>query len=275
MEPSMETSPPPISASDAVRGAHAHPDDYPRAALVTGAALRLGRAIALDLAEDGWSVVLHYRSSTSAAQRLEEEIGRRGGTAVALRADLAREDEAGGLVARAVEAVGPLGLLVNNASVFEPDLAGDVTRESWDHHMETNLRAPFVLTQAFAASLPDDKGGLVANLLDERVLALPGDYITYSLSKAGLWSLTRSLAIALAPKIRVVGIGPGHSLPASGETEASFRDAIERLPLARSAPPSDICLALRFFIACKSVTGQMIALDSGRHLVGRPYEGAS
>ncbi len=268
----METSPAPVSTSDTVLGTHAHPDDYPRAALVTGAALRLGRAIALDLAEAGWAVVLHHRNSVAEARRLEAEIGQRGGTAVPLRADLAREDEARGLIDRAVDAVGPLGLLVNNASVFEPDLASDATRESWDLHMETNLRAPFVLTQAFAASLPAGKGGLVANLLDERVLAPPGDYITYSLSKAGLWSLTRSLAIALAPRIRVVGIGPGHSLPARGETEASFRAAVERLPLARSAPPSDICLALRFFIACKSVTGQMIALDSGRHLVGRPYE---
>lgn len=268
----MQTSFPPEPAEGAVLGTGAHPDDYPRAALVTGAALRLGRAVALDLADAGWSVVLHHRNSETAARALEAEIGARGGTAVALKADLAQEDQAAGLISRAVDAVGPLGLLVNNASVFEPDLPSDATRESWDLHMETNLRAPFVLTQAFAAALPSGAGGLVANLLDDRVLALPGDYISYSLSKAGLWTLTRSLAIALAPTIRVVGIGPGHSLPARGETEASFRTAIERLPLARSAPPADICLALRFFIACKSVTGQMIALDSGRHLVGRPYE---
>jgi NAD(P)-dependent dehydrogenase (short-subunit alcohol dehydrogenase family) len=257
----MQTSFPPEPAEGAVLGTGAHPDDYPRAALVTGAALRLGRAIALDLADAGWSVVLHHRNSETAARALEAEIGARGGTAVALKADLAQEDQAAGLISRAVDAVGPLGLLVNNASVFEPDLPSDATRESWDLHMETNLRAPFVLTQAFAAALPSGAGGLVANLLD-----------SYSLSKAGLWTLTRSLAIALAPTIRVVGIGPGHSLPARGETEASFRTAIERLPLARSAPPADICMALRFFIACKSVTGQMIALDSGRHLVGRPYE---
>jgi NAD(P)-dependent dehydrogenase (short-subunit alcohol dehydrogenase family) len=271
----MQTSVPPGASADAVLGTKAHPDDYPRAALVTGAALRLGRAIALDLAEAGWSVAIHHRNSAAAAHALETEIRERGGNAIVLNADLTREDQAGELVARAVEALGPLGLLVNNAAVFEPDQASDATRESWDLHMETNLRAPFVLTQAFAAALPTGMGGVVANLLDERVLALPGDYITYSLSKAGLWSLTRSLAIALAPRVRVVGIGPGHSLPARGDTEASFRAAVERLPLARSAPPEDICLALRFFIACKSVTGQMIALDSGHHLVGRPYERAA
>jgi hypothetical protein len=213
----MQTSFPPEPAEGAVLGTGAHPDDYPRAALVTGAALRLGRAIALDLADAGWSVVLHHRNSETAARALEAEIGERGGTAVALKADLAQEDQAAGLISRAVDAVGPLGLLVNNASVFEPDLPSDATRESWDLHMETNLRAPFVLTQAFAAALPSGAGGLVANLLDDRVLALPGDYISYSLSKAGL---PRSASSGSAP------------------ATACRRAARPRPPFA---PPSNVC----------------------------------
>jgi NAD(P)-dependent dehydrogenase (short-subunit alcohol dehydrogenase family) len=191
------------------------------------------------------------------------------GKAAAVGADLSREEQTASLIGRAAEAVGPIGLLVNNASVFEADDVVSATRQSWDLHMEPNLRAPFVLTKAFAAALPEGAGGLVVNLLDDRVLAPTDNHVTYTLSKCGLWSLTQSLAIALAPRIRVVGIGPGYALPEKSVSAAGFRRAVEALPLGRSGPPEEICRAVKFFIECKSVTGQMIALDSGLHLVRR------
>jgi len=249
-----------------------HPDDYPRVALVTGAARRIGREVALDLAEQGWAVAVHFQSSEREAQDVVERIRGSGGKAAAFQADLAREDETQRLVPQVVEAMGHIGLLVNNASRFELDTVEDASRESWDLHLEPNLRAPFVLTQAFAGALPDDSGGLVINLLDERVWDLPANYITYTLSKSGLWTLTRTLARALAPRIRVNGIGPGYTLPAAGRTPDYYTSRIAALPLARGSNPVEICTALRFFIATKSVTGQMIALDGGQHLGQGPQD---
>jgi NAD(P)-dependent dehydrogenase (short-subunit alcohol dehydrogenase family) len=246
-----------------------HPDGYPPVALVTGAAVRIGRALALDLADQGWSVAVHYKSSAQAAADLVAEIAARGGTATALAADLAEEQQSADLVGRVTAALGPPGLLVNNASTFEPDLLETASRESWDRHMEPNLRAPFLLCQNFAAALPAAAGGLIINILDERVLQPPGDYVSYSLSKAGLWALTQSLAVALAPRIRVNGIGPGYTLPERGTTQAAFDAATAGLPLGRGTGPEEICQAVRFLLACKSITGQMIVLDGGRHLAGR------
>ena len=246
-----------------------HPDDYPRVALITGGALRVGRSLALDLAAGGWAVAVHYKTSGEAAHALVETIEAGGGRASALAADLGREADSAGLVARAAAALGPPGLLVNNASVFEPDLLETATRESWHRHMEPNLHAPFMLSQSFAATLPGNAGGLIVNILDERVLNLPGNCLSYSLSKAGLWALTQSLAVALAPRIRVNGIGPGHTLPERGRSQAEFDSATARLPLGRGSSPSEICQALRFLLACKSITGQMVALDGGQHLADR------
>lgn len=243
-----------------------HPDDYPRAALVTGGALRIGRAVVEALAEDGWSVAIHYRRSGEAAEALAREIAEGGGRAVALGADLSDEAEAEALVGRAVEAVGPLGCLVNNASVFELDLAETATRASWDRHMEPNLRAPFVLAQAFAAALPDDRGGLVVNLLDQRVWNLTPYFVSYTVSKSALWTLTRTLALALAPRIRVNGIGPGPTLPSPRQSRAQFDRQCAMMPLGRGAQPGEIADTVRFFLACKSITGQMVALDGGQHL---------
>lgn len=249
-----------------VSAAQRHPDEYPRAALVTGAAVRIGRAIALDLAAQGWAVAVHYNRSEAQALGLVAEIEAGGGRAVALQADLADERQALTLVPRTVCALGDLGCLVNNASVFEKDRIEDASRQSWDRHMEPNLRAPLVLIQAFAAALPDDAGGLVINLLDERVWDLPSDYVSYTLSKSGLWTLTQTLALALAPRIRVNGIGPGYALPERGKSAADYDSAIASLPLRRGTSPEEICATLRFLLAAKSVTGQMIALDGGQHL---------
>ncbi len=244
----------------------AHPFDYPKAALVTGAARRIGRAIALDLAAHGWAVAVHYGRSRDAAEEVVERIAAGGGRAVALAADLAVEAERTALVARAAAALGPLGCLVNNASVFERDEAMTATRESWDAHMEPNLRAPLVLTQQFAAALPAARGGLVVNLLDQRVWNLTPHFVSYSVSKTALWSLTRSLALALAPRIRVNGIGPGPALPSARQSSEQFARQCASLPLGAGTTPEEICRAVQFLLAARSVTGQMIALDGGQHL---------
>ncbi len=245
----------------------------PRAALVTGAARRIGRAIALALADDGWAVAVHYRSGAADARDLVAEIEGRGGRALALAADLAIEADVTALVPRAVDALGPLGCLVNNASVFEDDRALTATRASWDRHMGANLRAPFVLMQEFARQLPAGSDGAVINLLDERVWKLTPYFVSYTLSKAGLWTLTQTMAMALAPQIRVNGIGPGPALPSPRQTEEQFRRQSDGTPLRRGTSPDEIAAAVRFILASPAMTGQMIALDGGQHLNWSPADG--
>lgn len=243
-----------------------HSSDYPRAALVTGAAHRIGRAIALDLAAQGWAVAVHYYRSAEAAEELVQRIAADGGGAVALRADLTDEAASAGLIARAGEALGPLGCLVNSASSFERDEIDNVTRESWDAHLEPNLRAPFVLAQGFAASLPAGRCGVIINLLDQRVWNLTPHFISYTVSKSALWTLTRTLALALAPRIRVNGIGPGPALPSARQNAEQFAKQCASVPLGRGPSLDEICQAVRFLLAAGSMTGQMIALDGGQHL---------
>jgi NAD(P)-dependent dehydrogenase (short-subunit alcohol dehydrogenase family) len=246
------------------------PPPVPRAVLVTGAAQRIGRVIALALAADGWAVAVHYHRSRDQAEALAAEIARAGGRAVAIAADFTSEAATAGLVPAAVKALGPLGALVNNASVFERDEAQSVTRASWDRHLETNLRAPFVLMQHFARQLPAACGGAIVNLLDERVRNLTPHFVSYTLSKAGLWTLTRTMALALAPRIRVNGIGPGPTLPSPRQTDEQFRRQWSAMPLGRGTTPEEIAAAVRFILAAPSMTGQMIALDGGQHLGWAP-----
>jgi NAD(P)-dependent dehydrogenase (short-subunit alcohol dehydrogenase family) len=238
----------------------------PRTTLITGAAKRIGRSIALTLARDGWDVAIHYGGSTAAAEDLAGEIRSLGRRAVTIQADLGIEAETTGIVAQAVAALGPLGVLVNNASTFEYDSALDATRAHWDHHMEANLRAPFVLIQDFARQLPADAEGVVINLIDQRVLNLTPHFVTYTVSKAGLWTLTQTLAMGLAPRIRVNAIGPGPTLPSVHQTEAQFRAQCESMPLRRGTSPEEIAETCRYLIGARSVTGQLIALDGGQHL---------
>ena len=237
-----------------------------KTALVTGAARRIGRAIALDLARHGWAVAVHWNRSEQEAREVVGLIKQGGGRAALIRADLAREAETETLVPRAAEALGPLTCLVNNASTFELDLADTVTRASWDAHLETNLRAPFLLTQAFARQLPADQAGNVINLLDQRVWNLTPYFVSYTVSKTGLWTLTRSLALALAPRIRVNAIGPGPALKSPRQTEADFARQCETTPLKRGTTPGEICDALHFILGAPALTGQMIVLDGGQHL---------
>jgi NAD(P)-dependent dehydrogenase (short-subunit alcohol dehydrogenase family) len=246
------------------------PATIPRAALVTGGAKRLGRAIALALAGQGFDIAIHYGSSEAEAAATVAGIEALGRRALALPADLTREEEVARLLPAAAAALGPVGVLVNNASVFERDEWDDATRESWDAHLEPNLRAPFVLAQAFAKALPEGAEGVVLNMLDQRVWSLTPHFVTYTLSKTGLWILTQTLALALAPRIRVNGIGPGPALPSPRQTPEQFAQQCAAVPLRRGTSPEEVAAAALSLLALPSVTGQMIALDGGQHLQWSP-----
>jgi NAD(P)-dependent dehydrogenase (short-subunit alcohol dehydrogenase family) len=238
----------------------------PRTALVTGGARRIGRAIALDLGRSGWAVAVHYRESELDAEAVVEEIRRGGGRAVAIGADLLSESETAGLVGEAVRELGPLGCLINNASTFEQDSVETATLATWNANMAVNLRAPFVLSQAFARALPEGASGCIVNLLDERVWNLTPNFISYTVSKAGLWALTRTLALSLSPRIRVNGVGPGPALPNPSQTPEQFAELAARTPLRRCTSPEEVAAAVRFLVDAPAITGQMLALDSGQHL---------
>ena len=242
----------------------------PPVALVTGGAKRIGRGIALALAGQGFDVAIHCRDSVTEADALAAEIRAGGRAAVVLRADLAHESEVVGLVAAAAAALGPVGVLVNNASVFERDEWDDATRESWDAHMEPNLRAPFVLIQQFAHALPAGAHGVAINMLDQRVWSLTPHFVSYTVSRAALWALTQSMALALAPRIRVNAIGPGPALPSPRQSQAQFDRQSASVPLGRGTDPDEIGRALLAILSLPSLTGQMLALDGGQHLQWSP-----
>ncbi|MBR0645918.1 SDR family oxidoreductase [Plastoroseomonas hellenica] len=246
----------------------------PRTALVTGGARRLGRALALVLAGQGFDVAIHYADSAEAAEATAAEIRALGRRAVALRADLSREAETEALIPAAA-ALGPLGVLVNNASTFERDEWHNATRASWDLHMEPNLRAPFRLIQLFAQQLPEVAEGVVVNMIDQRVWSLTPHFMSYTMSKAGLWAMTQTMALALAPRIRVNGIGPGPALPSPRQSEEQFARQCAGTPLRRGTSPEEIARALLAILSLPSMTGQMLALDGGQHLQWWPSRGES
>lgn len=250
------------------------PASIPRAALVTGAARRLGAAIALALADEGFAVAVHARDSRAEAEATAAAVRANGAAACVLQADLARESEVVTLVPAATAALGPIGVLINNASTFERDEWEDVTRASWDAHMEANLRAPFRLMQDFARALPEAAEGVVINMLDQRVWSLTPHFVSYTLSKAGLWTLTQTMALALAPRIRVVGIGPGPALANVRQTQEHFRRQSESTPLGRPTSPEEVARAVLAVLALPSYTGQMLALDGGQHLQWSPERGS-
>lgn len=238
----------------------------PKTVLVTGAAQRIGRAIALRLARAGWRVAVHYNTSDEAAADTVAAIRAEGGDAVAVQADLGCDAESASLVARAREAAGPLAALVNNASVFVRDQWDTVTRESWNRNLDVNLWAPFRLSQDFARQLPEGESGAIVNLIDQRVWRLNPDFTSYTVSKTGLWTLTQTLAQALAPRIRVNGIGPGPVLQSIYQTPDAFAREASRVLLERSVSPEEIAETVLFLLCAPSITGQMIAVDGGQHL---------
>jgi NAD(P)-dependent dehydrogenase (short-subunit alcohol dehydrogenase family) len=244
-------------------------------ALVTGAGKRLGRAMALYLAQRGHDVAVHFATSRDQAEAVATEIRALGRRAQTLQADLLDEAQVQALVPTAAASLGPLTVLINNASIFEYDRIDTATRQSWDRHIESNLRAPYVLTQAFARQCPpatkDDNGeplaqGLVINMIDQRILKLTPEFSTYTIAKMGLWALTRTAAQGLAPHIRVNGIGPGPTLQGARQSAEHFANQRAATVLGRGANVSDITAALGFFLDSPGVTGQFIAVDGGQHL---------
>ena len=241
-----------------------------RAALVTGAGKRLGRAMALRLGRDGYAVAVHYNGSQEAAEEVAAEIRKSGAEARALQANLSDESATSGLIAAAEKAVGRLSLLVNSASVFESDDVDNATRESWDLHLNTNLRAPFKLAQDFAAQTVREDDNLIVNIIDQRVLKLTPQFLSYTLSKAALFTLTKTLAQSLGPRnIRVNGVGPGPTMRNSRQSEDDWRIQNEATILGRGATPDDVAEALIYLTKARAVTGQMIAVDGGQHLAWR------
>ena len=239
----------------------------PKTVLVTGAAKRLGRAIALDLARHGWAVAIHYNNAEKEARATEADARTAGGKVVLLKADLAREDDAAGLVARAKEALGPVTALINNASIFERDEWYSADRESWDRHMNVNLRAPFVLAQEFAKNLPKPLKGAIVNIVDQRVRKPTPQFVSYTLSKAGLAWLNVTLAQALSPRIRVNAVAPGPTLINARQSPADFARQREATLLGTGAEPQDVCDAVRYLLDAAAVTGETIAVDGGQHLI--------
>ncbi|MEL8056178.1 MAG: SDR family oxidoreductase [Pseudomonadota bacterium] len=242
--------------------------DGPKRALITGAGARLGKAMAIALGQDGWSIAVHYRGSKTGAEDTADQIRSAGGRAEIIQADLAKEEQAATLLRASQEALGgPLTLLVNSASTFDDDTALEHSRENWDHHFEPNLRAPIVLSQHFARALPEDMRGLIVNMVDMRVLKLNPQFFTYTLSKAALWTATKTLAQAFAPNIRVNAIGPGPTLENVHQKEGEFDAEAQATLTGEGSNPDEIVKALRYLITAESVTGQMICSDGGQHLV--------
>ena len=236
------------------------------AALVTGGARRIGRVLSKACAEAGYDVALHVRGIDDDAEAAAGAVRGKGRKATLLTCDLRKESATVALVGEAEAELGPVTLLVNCASVFEQDQFSDMNRASWDLHMETNLRAPLVLSQSFARRLPADREGLIVNVLDQRVWRPGADFFSYTLSKTALWDATRMLAQALAPRIRVNGIGPGPTLASIHQDEAAFDAEVATTLMKRPSSPQQIAAALRYLIDAEAVTGQMIAVDSGQHL---------
>ncbi len=242
------------------------PASIPRAALVTGAAHRIGRTIAVALAEAGFDIAVHCHTHRDSGTATCEAIRRLDRRASLLCADLRDETTTRELIPEAVAALGPIGVLVNNASPFERDEWHDATRTTWDAHIEPGLRAPFVLMQHFARQLPAAAEGVVINMLDQRVWSITPHFISYTVAKAGLWALTRSMALALAPRIRVNGIGPGPALASPRQTAEQFGRQSASVPLHHGTSPEEIARAVLAILALPAMTGQMLALDGGQHL---------
>ncbi|MDX1715534.1 MAG: SDR family oxidoreductase [Anderseniella sp.] len=238
-----------------------------RTALITGAARRIGKRMAVDLAAQGWAVAIHYNSSRDEAQAVADQIAAAGGRAAIVQGDLSSPAAPQKIIAAAVEELGPLTCLINNASRFEPDEADTVTVDDWDSHLDTNLRAPVFLSQAFAAQLPAGEQGNIINIIDQRVWKLNPTFFSYTASKSALWTVTRTLAQSLAPRIRVNAIGPGPALPNVRMNADDFAKQASLTLLQRGTSPEEISATLLFILSAPALTGQMIVLDGGQHLV--------
>jgi NAD(P)-dependent dehydrogenase (short-subunit alcohol dehydrogenase family) len=238
-----------------------------KSVLVTGSAKRIGRRLALDLAAAGWDVAVHCNASLAEAGEVAALVRAMGQRAAIVRGDLSEADVPDRIIAEASAALGGLSCLINNASLFEPDEVGSITTDSWAAHIDTNLRAPVFLSQAFARQLPEGLEGSIISIIDQRVWKLNPKFFSYTMSKSALWTATRTLAQALAPRIRVNAIGPGPALPSIRMDGQEFAKQTRLTLLGRGTSPEEISAAVTFILSQPSLTGQMIALDGGQHLV--------
>ena len=243
-----------------------------RTVLVTGGAKRIGAAIVRGLAGDGWRVAIHYHRSQAEAEALAREVRTAGGAAETIGCDLSDAAAAIGLISRCAALTGPVECLVNNASLFEPDRLEDVEPATWQRHIDVNLRAPVLLTRAFAEALPEDREGCVINMLDNKVFSPNPDYFSYSVGKFGLKGLTEMAAMALGPRIRVCGVAPGLTMLSGDQTEADFERAGARNLLRRPSAPGEVADAVRYLVGARMVTGHILVVDGGQTLLRLPRD---
>ncbi len=236
-------------------------------ALVTGGGRRIGRALSLALAGGGWTVAVHYNGSAADAQRVADEIAASGGRASAFGGELTEEETPDRLMDAVGDRLGPVSCLVNNAARFDYDEALTMTVEGWDRHMQVNLRAPVFLARAMAKRLPEDQTGNIINIIDERVWKQVPTHFSYGVSKSALWSATRMLAQSFAPRIRVNAVGPGPTLQGVHQSPEDFARENSSMLLGHGTNPEEIARAAQFILASPAMTGQMIALDGGQHLL--------
>ena len=238
----------------------------PGVAIVTGGSKRIGKSIVKKLSFLGWKVIIHYNSNKNDALSLQKEIQKKGGAASIIKANLNSSKATEELISKSEKKFGKLTLLVNNASIFENDSVHSLTIDTWDIHNNVNTKAPLLLSQSFAKLLPKKEPGVFFNIIDQRVFSPRPDFISYSSSKNSLFWLTKVLAQALSPKIRVCAIGPGPTLKGARQTDNDFKNQSQSVPLGNGSSPEDISQAIEFILNASSFTGQMITLDGGEHL---------
>ena len=238
----------------------------PGVAIVTGGSKRIGKSIVKKLSFLGWKVIIHYNSNKNDALSLQKEIQKKGGAASIIKANLNSSKATEELISKSEKKFGKLTLLVNNASIFENDSVHSLTIDTWDTHNNVNTKAPLLLSQSFAKLLPKKEPGVIINIIDQRVFSPRPDFISYSSSKNSLFWLTKVLAQALSPKIRVCAIGPGPTLKGARQTDNDFKNQSQSVPLGNGSSPEDISQAIEFILNASSFTGQMITLDGGEHL---------
>jgi NAD(P)-dependent dehydrogenase (short-subunit alcohol dehydrogenase family) len=237
-----------------------------KTALITGAAKRIGKEIALSLAKDGWDIAIHYNSSEQEANEVANDVMALGQRACLVQADLSNKDDIENVIPKACEELGRIGCLINNASIFKDDSIQDVTWKSWDSHLTTNLSAPVFLMQAFVKQLGEGNKGAIINMLDQRVLNLTPRFMSYTVSRMGLWTLTQTLAQSLAPDVRVNGIALGPVVKAFGQSQEHFDARLKSSPLGISVPTDEICDSVKLILNSSAMTGNLLVLDSGMHL---------
>ena len=234
--------------------------------LITGAATRIGKAIALHFAERGWNIALHYFKSSSNAKKLKKIIEQNWVKVTLIKADLKNPREVEKIIPFARKKLGRIDCLINNAALFEKDDIINFTNKSWNNHLNINLLAPAILTKQFAKQASKKSLSNIINIIDQRIFNLTPFFMSYTISKGGLQTLTKTMAIRLAPNIKVNAIAPGPTIKSKRQTDKHFKNQVRSTPLKKSVGMDDICDTVEFLINNNAVTGQIIAVDSGQNL---------